>query len=94
MLNEGKQLIESDPNYEILLKVILDSPYIEKHALMKKVGLPGETFEKLLKTLEDKLIVLELASQAEHSTESRVPRKIYMVNPQMEQDIKAILHKA
>ena len=91
MLHEVRQLIASDPNYKALLKTILNSPYIERQALMKKVGLSGETFEKLLKSLEDKLIVLELASQAERSIESRVPKKIYVINPEMEHDIQVIL---
>ena len=91
MLNKVKQLIESDPNYKVVLKTILDNPYIEKQALMKKVGLPGEIFEMLLKGLEDKLVVLELASQAEHSIESRVPKKIYVIDPEMEHNIEDII---
>lgn len=91
MLNEVRQLIESNPDYRILLKAILNNPYIEKQILMKKVGLCGEIFETLLKTSEDKLIVLELASQAEHSIESRVPKKVYVINPEVEQDIQDIL---
>jgi len=91
MLNEVRQLIESNPDYRILLKAILNNPYIERQVLMKKVGLSGEIFETLLKTWEDKLIVLELASQAEHSIESRVPKKVYVINPEVEQDIQDIL---
>lgn len=91
MLNEVRQLIESNPDYRIFLKAILNNPYIERQVLMKKVGLSGEIFETLLKTSEDKLIVLELASQAEHSIESRVPKKVYVINPEVEQDIQDIL---
>lgn len=94
MLNEVKQLMQSNPHYKVLLNAILDAPYIERQALAKKVGLSEETFETLLKSLEDKLIVLELASQAERSTESRVPKKIYVINPEMEQDIRDMLGKS
>lgn len=91
MLNEVKQLIESNPHYKVLLMTILSNPYIERQILIKKVELSGGIFETLLKTLEDKLIVLELASQAEHSIESRVPKRVYVINPEIEQDIQDLL---
>ncbi len=91
MLNEVKRLIESNPHYKVLLMAILSNPYIERQILIRKVELSGGIFETLLKTLEDKLIVLELASQAEHSIESRVPKKVYVINPEMEQDIQDLL---
>lgn len=94
MLNEVKQLMQSNSHCKVLLNAILGSPYIERQALVKKVGLPAENFEALLKSLEERLIVLELASQAEHSVESRVPKKIYAINPEMEQDIRGILGKS
>jgi len=91
VLNEVKQLIESNPHYKVLLMTILSNPYIERQILIKKVELSGGIFETLLKTLEDKLIVLELASQAEHSIESRVPKRVYVINPEIEQDIQDLL---
>ncbi len=91
MLNKVKRLIESNPHYKVLLMTILSNPYIERQILIRKVELSGGIFETLLKTLEDKLIVLELASQAEHSIESRVPKKVYVINPEMEQDIQDLL---
>lgn len=94
MLNEVKQLMKANPHYKVLLNAILASPYIDRQALVKKIGLSREIFEALLKNLEDRLIVLELASQAEHSVESRVPKKIYVINPEMEQDIRGILGKS
>jgi hypothetical protein len=86
-----KELMESDPAYKALVKVILDNPYIKRQKLVEKVNLPPEKLGKMLEVLGEKMIVLELASQADSSVESRVPKKAYLINPDLESDLRAIL---
>jgi len=91
MIDEVKRLMESDPNYRRLLKVILESPYIERQDLAQKVSVSPSDLERMLETLQEKMIVLELAGQADSSIESRVPKKIYLINPEIESGLRAIL---
>lgn len=91
MIEEIKKLIKSDPKYKTIVKEISDNPYIEKHKLIEAMDIPDEDMEKLLTALEDKQIILELASQADSSVESRVPKTIYLINPEIKDGIKAIL---
>ncbi|MFQ6034017.1 MAG: hypothetical protein ACE5KR_04070, partial [Candidatus Bipolaricaulia bacterium] len=89
MIDEVKQLLESDPNYKRLLKMVLENPYIERQALAEKASLSSDDLERMLGPLQEKMVVLELASQADSSLESRVPKKIYLVNPEIEGDLRA-----
>lgn len=85
------ELIKSDPRYRTLLKVIVETPYIERQALAEAVKIPAEDLEGLLSALTEKLVVLELTSQANSSVESRVPKKVYLVNPELESEVRKLL---
>jgi hypothetical protein len=74
-----------------LVRAVLASPYIEKNDLADRCGVPAPDLEITATKLVDEMILLELASQADSSMESRVPKKIYLVNPEMEEEIRAIL---
>lgn len=91
MMDEVRRLLESDSNYKGLVRTILENPYIERQDLAEKASLSPDELEKMLKVLEEKMIVLELASQADSSLESRVPKKIYLVNPEIESDLREII---
>lgn len=91
MIDEVKRLLESDPNYKGLLRTVLENPYIERQDLAEKAGLSPDDLEKMLWALEEKMVILELASQADSSIESRVPKKIYLINPDLESNLRAIL---
>jgi len=91
MIDEVKELIEQDPGYKKLLKEILENPYIDRQALAEKAALTPDVVEKMLGPLQEKMVVLELASQADSSLESRVPKKIYLVNPELEGDLRTII---
>lgn len=91
MIDEVKQLLESDPNYKRLLKVVLENPYIERGALAEKVALTPDAVEEMLGPLQERMVVLELASQADSNIESRVPKRIYLVNPELEGELRAII---
>ncbi len=83
-------LLSADPPYRDILKAIADEPYIEHQALAEKSGIPAQELEELLAALTEKMVVLELASQADSSIESRVPKKVYMLNPEREEEIRGL----
>ena len=83
-----KTLIDADSRYKNVLQAIIDSPYIERSALEEKLGLPQADMESLLDTLSGEMLILELAGQADSSLESRVPKKVYLVNPEQEKSIR------
>jgi len=86
-----QELIKSDPRYRTLLKAIVETPYVERQALVEAVKIPAEDLEGLLSALTEKLVVLELTSQANSSVESRVPKKVYLVNPELESEVRKLL---
>ena len=91
-MNEDlKTLLGSDPRYRPLLKEIAAHPYVERQALAKAVGLFPADLDELLATLTERMLVLELATQADSSVESRVPRKAYLINPDQEREIRAFI---
>ncbi len=91
MSAEIKALIESNPRYRDLLRTVVDNPYIERHQLAEKLGLSDQELEGLLSPLTEKMVVLELTSQADSSVESRVPKRVYLVNPELEEAVRGLL---
>jgi len=83
-----KALFDEDSRYKDVLQAIMDSPYIERTALEEKLSLPQADLESLLRTLSGEMLILELAGQANSSLESRVPKKVYLVNPEQEKSIR------
>jgi len=83
-----KTIIDRDSRYVDVLQAIIDSPYIERSALEEKLGLPQADLGSLLDTLAGEMLILELAGQADSSLESRVPKKVYLVNPEQEKSIR------
>jgi len=85
---DPKTLIDTDPRYKDVLQAIIDFPYIERSALEDKSVLPQADLESLLDTLSGEMLILELAGQADSSLESRMPKKVYLVNPEQEKSIR------
>ena len=86
-----KALIVSTPAARPVLKAIIETPYIEHQTLEGVVGLSSEEFDTALAALTEKMVVLELSSQADSSVESRVPKKVYLISPEHEQTIRDAL---
>jgi len=80
-----KALIEATPGTRPVLKAIIETPYIEHQALEGAVGLSTEELGAALAVLTKNMVVLDLTSQADSSVESRVPKKVYLINPELEQ---------
>lgn len=83
-----KELFERDARVRDVVKAILGSPFIERGALGDALPIPSDELDALLTTLVEKMVVLELASQADSSIEARVPKTVYMINPEEEAGIR------
>ena len=88
---ETKELLTSENRYRDILKAILETPFIERGALGETLPQLGDELDGLLATLVEKMVVLELASQADSSIEARVPKTVYMVNPEEEAGVRECL---
>ena len=86
-----KALIEATPGTRSVLRAIIETPYIERQALEGVVRLSSEELNAALASLAEKMVVLELSSQADSSVESRVPKKVYLINPEHEQTVRDAL---
>jgi len=80
--------VPTEPNARLVLRTVLDTPYIEHSALAEATGLTAAELDDVLEDLVARTILLELASQADSSVESRVPKRVYMVNPEMEDVVR------
>jgi len=83
-----KELFAGDARHRDVVKEILESPFIERQALGEKVAIPSEELDDLLETLVGKMVVLELASQADSNIEARVPKTVFMINPEEEAGVR------
>lgn len=86
-----KALVESDPRIGSVLRTIIETAYIERQRLEEVVNVPHGEIESLLSILSEKMVILELASQADSSVESRVPKKVYLINPELEQAVRELI---
>lgn len=72
-----------------VIKFLRENPYSEKKAIIEALGdLPG--LEEALEKLSQDMILIELTGPTDSSLESRVPKKIYMVNPEKESELEGI----
>jgi hypothetical protein len=72
-----------------IVKFVMENPYSEKKVVLEALGgKPG--VEGSLDKLSNEMILIELTGPMESSLESRVPKKIYMVNPEKESDLEGI----
>lgn len=83
-----KELFVGDARHHDVVKAILESPFIERQALGEKLEVPSEELDGLLATLVEKMIVLELASHADSSIEARLPKTVFMINPEEEAGVR------
>ncbi len=83
-----KELFADDARHHEVLKVILESPFIERQVLGEKLDVPSEELDGLLAALVEKALVLELASHADSSIEARLPKTVFMINPEEEAGVR------
>ena len=83
-----RTLFDSDARYLAVAKAILETPFIEHQVLAEMVSVSSEDLTGLIATLVERMVVLELASQADSSIEARVPKTVYMINPEEEAGVR------
>ncbi|MBM7714832.1 hypothetical protein JOC94_001804 [Bacillus thermophilus] len=92
MIEKVKDLIHDDARCKTIIKKVYEHPYIELKEVYKDVSKENRSFyEKALQKLMDEYILVELTSQAGSSVESRVPKKILIINPEISAELEEIL---
>ncbi|MGB9813424.1 MAG: hypothetical protein ACPLRZ_09410 [Thermovenabulum sp.] len=72
-----------------IIKFVKENPYCERKNLIEALGgIPG--LEEALNKLADDMVLIELTGPTESSLESRVPKKIYIINPEKENELEGI----
>lgn len=71
-----------------LAKIIDKNPRISKSELQKKVDMDQDEFEEKLRELTDSGLVIRLTTTANSSMESRVPKKVFMLNPEKKSELQ------
>ncbi len=71
-----------------LVKIIDENPRISKSELKKKVDMSEDEFEEKLRELTDSGLVIRLTTTANSSMESRVPKKVFMLNPEKKSELQ------
>lgn len=91
MIDKVKFYIKKDVRYKELLKVIVNNPLINKNNLLEKLNIKIIEVDKLLNNLSKDMIILELTGPQDSNIESRVPKTIYTINPEIEDEISSLL---
>ena len=72
-----------------IIKFLQDNPYSDKRVVAD--ALEGKSgIEEALEKLVNDMVLIELTGPMESSLESRVPKKIYMINPEKESELEGI----
>jgi hypothetical protein len=72
-----------------IIKFLKENPYSERKAVVEALaGMQG--LEESLEKLANDMVLIELTGPMESSLESRVPKKIYMINPEKESELEGI----
>ncbi|HHW03971.1 MAG TPA: hypothetical protein GXX35_14380 [Thermoanaerobacterales bacterium] len=72
-----------------IIKFLKENPYSERKAVVEALSsMPG--LEESLEKLANDMVLIELTGPMESSLESRVPKKIYMINPEKESELEGI----
>ncbi len=85
-----RKLLSSKPLHRKIVGAVLSQPYIERQRLATVVNAGERELEAALAELTELMVILELTSQADSSVESRVPKRVYLVNPEFESLLKGI----
>ena len=94
MIDKVKELINHDERYKSIIKKVYDEPYIEIKELTDQLSENDITFiGSALELLISEFVLVELTSQAGSTAESRVPKKILMINPEISDNLEKILEK-
>ncbi|MBO1002425.1 hypothetical protein [Pseudogracilibacillus auburnensis] len=91
MISNVKKYIDQDDRYTALIKKVHKNPYIEAKDLLEDISEQDLTFyENAINHLTSEFILVELTSQAGSTVESRVPKKIFIINPEVTDELDKI----
>jgi len=79
-----KHLLAADTKARSVLSAVLASPFADHQTLAETVGVSAAELDAIVAPWVEKMVLLELASQADSNVESRVPKRVYLVNPDFE----------
>ena len=78
-------MAQLNENEKAVLGFVRENPYCDKKTVLENFpDLDG--LEEILGRLTEELLLIELTGPMESSLESRVPKRIYMVNPEKESE--------
>lgn len=72
-----------------IVKFLLDDPYSDRKVIIDNFE-GCKCVEEALDKLSNDFVLIELTGPMESSLESRVPKKVYMVNPEKESELEGI----
>ena len=91
MINELEQYLQKEGAYKDVIKAVFNNPYAEKKVAFQDMNLSEQELDAIIEELEEKLIILSLTTQADSSLESRVPKRIFLINPELEGHMAGLL---
>jgi len=74
-----------------ILKLIDKKPRISKDEIVEKLDLIEEEFDEKIGSLTDDDFVIRMTMTADSSMESRVPKKVFMLNPEKKSEVQEFL---
>ncbi len=74
-----------------ILKLIDKEPRISKDEIVEKLDLIEEEFDEKIGSLTDDDFVIRMTMTADSSMESRVPKKVFMLNPEKKSEVQEFL---
>lgn len=92
MIGKVKERFQEDKRNQKIVETVFDNPYLElKDALKDIEENDKQEYETLLEQLIKDFILIELTSQAGSNIESRVPKRLLIVNPEIEEELEKLL---
>lgn len=79
-------MTQNDDKREII-RTVKDSPYIRRSDLRDEVEVSADDFESALEDLLEEEVLVSLTRQSGSNLESRVPERVYIINPEKESEL-------
>lgn len=88
MIELVKEIVDMNTKAKQVLRAVYENPYTEMNKLQGLVNLEINELNESLELLTEKQIVIELTSPSSSNIESRVPKKVFLVNPEIEENLE------
>lgn len=92
MIEKVKERFQEDKRNQKIIETVFNNPYLELKDVLKDIEEHDKpSYETLLEQLIKDFILIELTSQAGSNIESRVPKRLLIVNPEIEEELESLL---